>query len=192
MDRLDRMLALVRSHVPGLRLVNKQRVPWMRALGVLARPVVPEFETRFTTVIGNTVYLPRPVDEIPRDALAATLAHELVHQLDQQRYHLGFYASYGLAFPAFRTARAAWERRAYAVDMLIAYDRAGERGLSRCVDRLVDVFAGPSYAWMWAGSGAARTYLEPVAAGVRDGSLAQEEPYRAILHAWRGQEAPPS
>ena len=186
MDRLDRIIALVRTHRPNLRLVHKQRIWWMRMVGVMARPIVPDFNTRFTTVVGDTVYLPCPVDEFPRDALAATLAHELVHQLDQRRWGPVFYASYGVALPTIRSMRAYWERRAYAVDLLLAWERGGAEELERVLTRLVTIFAGPAYAWMWAGRLSARAYLDPVAQQVRDGTLAQEEPYRSILGAWRG------
>jgi hypothetical protein len=187
-DRLDRMLDLVRQHRPRLTLVDRNTVPWMRWFGLLASPVAPDLNTRFTTVLGDTVYLPGPPERFPRDGLAATLAHELVHQLDQARWGPMFYVSYVAAGPALRTRRAHWERRAYAVDLLLAFEAGGDAALERTADRLADVFAGPSYAWMWAGRASARSYLEPVVAAVRDGSLAQQAPYDSLLAAWRGPD----
>lgn len=180
------MLALCRRHVPTLRLVHKADAPLMRAAGAVLRPFVPDFATRFTTVVGATVYLPRPVEAWPRDALAATLAHELVHQLDMQRWGPLFYASYAAALPTGRTMRAWWERRAYAVDLMLAKERGGEQELRRAADRIATMFSGPSYLWMWAGEAAARAWLEPVVEAVRDGRLQDEAPYRDILAAWRG------
>lgn len=185
MDRLDRILALVRRHRPNLRLVDKHEVRWMRPIGVVA----PTFVDDFTTVIGDTVYLSGPVDAFPRDALAGILAHELVHQLDQAEHGAAFYLSYGLApLPVGRTRRAHWERRAYAVDLMLAWDRAGEAGLARALDRVAPLFAGPAYGWMWAGMDAARAYLAPVAGEVRAGTLQERPPYRDILRAWRGED----
>lgn len=186
MDRLDRILALVRSHVPDLVLVHKAESPLMRAAGRALRPFVPDFDTRFTTVLGRTVYLPKPLDEFPRDALAATLAHELVHQIDMNTYGWLFYTSYAVMLPTGRTWRAVWERRAYAVDLMLAYERGGDQELRRVTGHLVDLFAGSSYVWMWSGREAARRFLEPTLAAVRDGSLKQEEPYRSIYEAWKG------
>ncbi len=137
----------------------------------------------FTTVVGRTVFLPRPVAGFHRDALAAILAHELVHQLDQRRWGALFYVSYGVCLPAFRTMRAVWERRAYAVDLLLAH-RVG--AVDRCERRLVALFSGPSYLWMWAGEASARAFLAPVVASVREGRLDAEAPYRGILAAWDG------
>lgn len=186
--RLSRILALVRRHVPDLRLVDKRDVRWMRWVGGLLRPVVPEFSTRYTTVLGRTVFLPRPPEQITPDQLASTLAHELVHQLDQQRWGILFYLSYGFCLPLGRTMRAHWERRAYAVDLLIAWEQGGDRELQRITDLLVHLFAGRSYLWMWMGRRSARAYLDPVVREVRAGRLRHQEPYRSILAAWRGQD----
>ena len=185
-DRLDRILALVRRARPGLRLVDRNDVGWMRLGGQLASPLVPNLNTTFTTVVGNTVYLPRPVEHIQRDQLAAILAHEYVHQLDQARWGPLFYLSYVAFGPAFRTRRAEWERRAYAVDLLLAQEIGGAAALDSTAERIARIFAGPGYLWMWAGLDAARRYLGPTVAAVRDGSLAHEAPYDEILAAWRG------
>jgi len=189
---LDRILNLVRHHVPDLRLVDKRDVTWMRWLGGALRPVIPEFSTRYTTVLGDTVFLPRPVEEIPSEVLCATLAHELVHQFDQARWGALFYLSYGFCLPTGRSMRAWWERRAYAVDLMIAHERGGEAEVRRVEALLVDMFAGRTYLWMWAGRRAARRFLAPVVDAVLAGRLQQAEPYRAILAAWRGTPTPES
>ena len=189
-DHLDRILALVRTHVPQLRIVQKREVWWMRAAGRALRPIVPDFETRYTTVIGSTVYLPRPLGDFPRDALAATLAHELVHQLDQQRWGPLFYVSYGVTpLPVWRTHRAYWERRAYAVDLMLAHHTGGERHLARVEARLGELFAGSGYVWMWGGRAAAQAYLAPLTDQIRRGILQQADPYDAILAAWTGRSS---
>lgn len=185
-DRLDRMLALVRQHVPGLRLVEKREVPWMRLVGRVIEPLVTGFSTEFTTVIGDTVYLPVPVAAFGRDELAGTLAHELVHQLDQAEHGVWFYASYAVApMPVWRTWRAHWERRGYAVDLMLAWEDGGERGLARAERHVRELFAGRAYGWMWGGDEPAAAYLAPVVADVRAGRLQGEFPYDRILAAWR-------
>jgi hypothetical protein len=184
--RLARILKLVRRHVPDLRLVQKEEVRWMRWVGGLLRPLIPEFSNRYTTVLGRTVFLPRPAREMPPRVLASTLAHELVHQLDQQRWGPLFYFSYGFCLPAGRSLRAHWERRAYAVDLLLARERGGVAEVERVADTLADLFGGRSYLWMWAGRDAARAFLEPAVEAVRTGELDHTEPYASILKAWRG------
>ncbi len=184
MDRLDRMIALVRRHVPDLRLRDKRQSGIMRALARAVRPWNPHFQTHYTTVIGATIYLPD--SPLSRDALAATLAHELIHQLDQQRWGWRFYLGYALWAPIWRTRRAHWERRAYRVDLLLAAE-AGDAALTRRAEQLVPLFAGPAYGWMWGGDRAARDFLAPAVAEVRAGTVQAEEPYRSILAAWRGE-----
>ena len=157
----------------------------MRALAVLARPLLPDFLDGYTTVIGSTVYLPDLPHRIPRDLLACILCHELVHQLDQRRFGPLFYLTYAIP-PAGRTVRAVWERRAYTVDLLVAREVGGDRGLSMAVDRLVTVFSGAGYGWMWAGRVAARAFLAPTVEAVASRSVDREAPYDSIIEAWRG------
>ena len=185
MDRLDRVLALVRARVPRLQIVHKREVGWMRAVGRLLRPINPAFEEHFTVVIGATIYLHTAPDQIDRDELAAILAHELVHQLDQQRWGPIFYLSYALLLPVGRTARAFWERRAYAVDLLIARERGGPGGVHQRGRIIAHYFTGGSYLWMWPGWRAANRFLAPTIQAVIDEGLDDVEPYRSILAAWR-------
>lgn len=185
------MLDLVHRHRPGVRLVDRNTVAWLRVPGDLVKPVAGDINHRFTTVLGDTVYLPGPPERFDPDTLAAILAHELVHQLDQERHGAMFYVSYVACAPIGRTWRAKWERRAYAVDLMLALERGGEAGLERVRERLVSTFAGPSYAFMWAGRDAAARFLEPIVEQVRDGTLAERQPYRDILAAWRGPAPEP-
>lgn len=185
-DRLDRILALTRRHVPNLTLVDKQTIPWMRAVGVAMKPFAPDFATSYTTVIGATVYLPCAPAEFNRNLLAKILAHELVHQIDQKKWGPLFYVSYGVALPVGRTWRAHWERRAYAVDLLLARERGGDAAIELLSRRLAALFSGSSYFWMWAGEDSAAAFLAPVVQDVRAGRLDRQEPYRSILAAWRG------
>lgn len=190
MDRLDRILALARRHRPGLRLVDKHDVPIARVGGVLLRPWMPTFMDAVTTVIGDTVYLPAPPEKMDRLLLAQILAHELVHQLDQAAYGLRFYLTYTVApLPVGRTMRAHWERRAYAVDLMLAWEDGGEGALIRAEKRITRLFAGPTYGWMWVGSDSARQYVGAVADEIRSGTLQQRMPYREILAAWTGSLA---
>ena len=81
-DRLDRVLALVRSHVPELRIVEKRNSRLMKGLGVLLIPITPNFKSNYTTILNKTVYLPRPMTSFDQNQLAKILTHKLVHQLN--------------------------------------------------------------------------------------------------------------
>ena len=180
------MLSLVRASFPKLRLIEKRHSPFMITLGWAIRPLNADFMTRYTTVVGATVYLPQAVESIERDQLAATLAHELVHQLDQRSAPLWFYLTYLLfPLPVGRSWRAHWERRGYAVDLMLAHE-VSSQALERRAEWIVDLFAGPSYGWMWAGKRSARAFLAEVVAEVRAGTVQTQQPYASILAAWRG------
>ena len=65
----------------------------MQLLNLLVMWFCPEFLTRYTTVIGRTIYFPNRlyVRHHPRSAMR-TLAHEAVHLLDQRRWGTGLFA----------------------------------------------------------------------------------------------------
>jgi hypothetical protein len=187
MDALDRILSVARRHVPQLRLVDKHDYPLWKIVGLGVRPLMPDFMEHVTTVIGDTVYLPCPPDRMPRVLLAQILAHELVHQLDQREHGWWFYASYAMApLPAGRTMRAHWERRAYAVDLMLANATGGEPALRRKAAQVTRYFAGPYYGFMWAGQEAARSYVRTIEDEILAGTLQKRAPYDEILTAWRG------
>jgi len=188
-QRVQRMEALVRRHVPDLRLVEKVDSPLMRLLGRVLQPINPDFMDKYTTVIGSTIYLPCPKAEFPPDALAQTLAHELVHQLDMQAFGPLFYVSYVVTpLPVWRTHRAYWVRRGYAVDLMLAYHIGGEARLAAVESWIRGVFAGPAYGWMWGGRSPAARFLKPVVEEVRSGELQQRFPYREVLEAWTNED----
>ena len=187
MDALERILALMREERPNLQLVCKADSPLMRATAVLVYPLTPDFADGFVTVLGDVIYLPRPQEEMSRTGLAAILAHEFVHQLDMATYGPLFYASYALVLPTGRTCRAWWERRAYAVDLMLAHEEGGPVGVERALEWIVPLFSGPSYGFMWAGRAAARRYLDEVARPVLEGTLQRQQPYQRILSAWAGR-----
>lgn len=59
----------------------------MQVLNLLVWWFCPDFLTRFTTVIGQTIYLPSRAYVQQHEASAMrTLAHEMVHMLDQERF----------------------------------------------------------------------------------------------------------
>ena len=74
---------VVLKHFPDARLKYKDQSLFMRILGVLLF-INPAFMSKFTTVIGNTVYVPTAkwVEDSPLRALFV-LTHEFVHMWDR-------------------------------------------------------------------------------------------------------------
>ena len=158
----------------------------MRLLARLLRPVSPRFGSDFNVALGKTIYLTRPLDHWHTDSLSRVLAHEVVHLIDQKHYGVFFYLSYGLLLPSIRTLRAHWELRAYAVDLLLAWETGGEAALVDTANRVTNHLTGPAYGWMWLGKTAARRLLAPTLQSIRAGELQKRDPYADILAAWRG------
>ena len=185
-ERLARLIGLTESRIPGFHFVTKDNVGWMRLLARLLRPINPRFGSDFNVALGKTVYLTKPKDDWHPDSLSRLLAHELVHLIDQKHYGVFFYLSYGLLLPSVRTCRAHWELRAYAVDLLLAWETGGEAALLRTANRVTNHLTGPAYGWMWLGQRAARRLLAPTLQSIRTGELQKRDPYLDIIANWRG------
>jgi hypothetical protein len=131
----------LRAH--RVRLVAKADSRLMRAAGVLLRGIGNrDFNARYWTTVGRTVYYPTSVS----DPLAHPdiLDHELVHVRQWQSWGVLMWASYlllplpfGLAWFRFR-----WEREAYLVQIARADDRERE------IERVVQVL-WYGYGWPW-------------------------------------------
>lgn len=185
MDRLDSLLLGAADAGLPMRLAYKRRSRVMRAIAWWITPLIPDFLDGTATVVGGTVFLPGAPGALSRPMIARVVAHEWVHRRDARRWGPLFYLSYVALFPVFRTARAYWERRAYAVEMMLAYEDGGAARLDAVTDELVRLFSGPAYLWMWAGAPSARVFLAPVREEIRAGTLQHREPYPQILAAWR-------
>jgi hypothetical protein len=131
----------LRAH--RVRLVSKADSRLMRAAALLLRGIGQrDFNERFWTTVGRTVYYPTCVE----DPLAHpdVLEHELVHVRQWQRWGVLMWLSYlclplpfGLAWFRFR-----WEREAYLVQIARAADREQE------IERIVQVL-WHGYGWPW-------------------------------------------
>ncbi|MEM7657914.1 MAG: hypothetical protein AAF399_17445 [Bacteroidota bacterium] len=78
------------------RIKYKDEAWEMQLLNVLVFWFCPTFLTRYTTVIGSTIYFPsRSYIRLHPESAMRTLAHEVVHLMDAERYSfLGFSLAY--------------------------------------------------------------------------------------------------
>ncbi|MDX2246476.1 MAG: hypothetical protein SF052_06865 [Bacteroidia bacterium] len=91
MDRFEKFAEELRQIVPfTIRYKDESWI--MQVINVFVMPFCPEFLSRFTTVIGNTIYFPNPsfIRANPESAMRV-LAHEVVHILDMDRWTPGFF-----------------------------------------------------------------------------------------------------
>lgn len=89
MSSFDYLSAELKALTP-FRVRYKDEAWEMQVLNLFVMWFCPGFMSRFTTVIGSTIYFPNRayVEQHPR-AAARTLAHEAVHLLDAER--IGFF-----------------------------------------------------------------------------------------------------
>jgi hypothetical protein len=134
---------------PDFRVVYKTRENcplWLWIAFKAAGLVNKAFFTRYATVIGSSVYLPKTGSKNPA-SIYNLLRHERVHMRDDAKWGLLYKLSYLLALPAGWTFRAHWEWRAYQ-QTLICWHESDTGIRAEDVDWMVDLFAGPEYLWM--------------------------------------------
>lgn len=157
-SRADSFWASMQAEFPGVRIVEKERDALSRWIDRFLRVVTlggqSAYLTRYTTVIGRTIYVPTSWATRPDAERYITLRHEAVHLRQAVRmgpvvmalvYLLPF-VPIGLAYGR---ARIEWE--AYA-DTLRAYVELYGLAYARSAavrDHLVAQFTSAAYGWMW-------------------------------------------
>lgn len=186
-QRRDYTLSFVEymgREIPGCRVAYKDDPPdtmpwWHRVAHRLGRVFVPEYDTRFTTVIHSIIYLPTGTRESFQrrpQRWYPTLRHEFIHLKDFQRFSIWMGVSYVLLCPAFWTMRAFWELRGYAQGMIFLMERDGAVP-DRELDRLAEIFSGRAYFYMMWPRRRAVVALESLREAVEDGRLEGFYPY---------------
>ena len=143
----------------------------MRLVSVVLTWFCPTFMTHFTSVVGNRIYFPSR-KFVERDEMSAmrTLAHELVHLLDQKRvskpvFMLSYLSPHSLALGVFSFPWLGWwallfllflapipswprfyfESRGYAMNVLTAHSSRKEIVLESAIQQ----FLGWNYYKMY-------------------------------------------
>lgn len=170
MDRFEHLAKELHTVVP-FNIKYKDESWEMQVLNLFVIWFCPNFLTQFTTVIGNTIYFPsRAYVRWNPDGAMRTLAHEVVHILDMDKWTPGFFMGAYLfpqilalgvfTFPFFglwsllflifllpipAPFRYYFEARGYAMDVLTAHP--GHR--AEMVERSLDHFTGWNYYKMY-------------------------------------------
>ncbi len=145
MSQIDALIQEYQKLTP-FRLKYKEESRLMQFLNIFVIWFCPDFMTQYTTVVGHTIYLPSiKMQTTDEEILMRTIAHEVVHILDSERWSLPVFIS-GYLFPQILAAgiilmpfiglwallfllfllplpsgfRLYFESRAYAIDVLTA------------------------------------------------------------------------
>jgi len=182
------LVATLRQHLPGFRIAFKDDpsawMPWHhRFVHAIGREFVPDYDTRFTTVLSPVIYLPAGtrVRYARRcEQWYETLRHEYIHILDAKHHPIWMPLSYAVIPPLGITMRAYWELRGYSQTMVVRHE-LGQPLDGPFFEHLVDLFAGPAYGYMLWPRPLARRVLEHVRTCVEAGEIAGVE---GAVHWW--------
>lgn len=151
----DAFLKELLGEFPTLRLIRKDESRFMRFIAWLITVCtfgrVKGFLDRYTTTIGQTIYLQTSWFEKPEWLRVATLRHERVHLRQQRRYGtVRFMFLYLFVSPLFFAYyRNKFEREAYEETIKAFMEYQGIQMLLKQKDWILDQFTGPVYGWMW-------------------------------------------
>jgi hypothetical protein len=144
-NRFDDYAIALQAEFPKFKLVEKETSGLMKFLNFFAKLWMPTFLTNVTTVMGNTVYMPKAL--IGTDSGYVILRHEAVHMRDFKKWWLLQPISYFI-LPAGPSFKAVWEFRAYK-ETLRVWHELGWRTDDAAIDWLVSQFTTRTYLWMW-------------------------------------------
>ncbi|MBT8219737.1 MAG: hypothetical protein KJP00_07930 [Bacteroidia bacterium] len=139
-----------------------------RLLAFLVRWYIPNYLSHYTTVVGRSIYFPN-AEALEKRHSAYTIAHEMVHLLDQRRltlplflllylspqifaigvllfpwlgYEALYFLLFGLPWPS--PGRVYLEGRAYALEIAL-YERCNEK---YNVESILEIFQSSGYYYM--------------------------------------------
>lgn len=155
---LTDFLAEMAREFPRFRVIEKRHSPLSRAIDIFLKTITfggqREFMTRYYTVIGDRLYVPKSLDEVDPIEAVITLRHERIHLRQRRRYTMVGMTLLYLVFPfplglAYGRARIEWE--AYTETLRAVYELRGRHALRdpSLKRRIVSQFTSPAYGWMW-------------------------------------------
>lgn len=193
---------------PSIRLLAKEDSMLMKVVGFIVKPFNPSFNTRYTTTIGSTIWMPSEIATIlPEEAYLEVVVHEVQHILDHKRHGMLFKVGYlfpqVLALLSLLALGAIWspiwllwllcllflaplpaywryraEFNGYRTSIL--FNKFHGRTSERTNEWIIGQLAGPSYYFAWP----FKSWIEK---DLKDLSFLQEQRYAEItqfLNSW--------
>lgn len=154
MSQLSTLLDEIHAEFPDFKLVKKEDSKLSKLLAILVKPFCPDFQTRFGTTIGKTVYYPSTWGD---NTLYEVLRHERVHMRDSDKWGVLYYLTYALLpLPFIVSGRAYWEFRGYCETLKVSWETwnkpVNDKGepviQTQTLDWVVSQFTGASYLFM--------------------------------------------
>ncbi len=156
-DHVDVLFRELDAEFPKFRFVYKDESRLMRVIDVLLRVLtlgmMRTFMTRFTTVIGYTMYVARKSwYDLAPDAKAIIVRHERVHMRQRTKYGMLLFSVLYLLLPlpgGLSYFRAKFEKEAYEESIRAAVEYGWDPMDPMFRENIVSTFLGPPYFWSW-------------------------------------------
>jgi len=156
-DPTDKLFRELDREFPKFRFVYKDESWLMRAIDVFLKVVslgmMRTFMTKFTTVVGYTMYVSRKGwYDLPPVGRAIVMRHERVHMRQRRKYGMLLYSLLYLFVPLpmfLSYFRMRFEREAYEESILAAVELGLDSKDGKFRAGVIRAFVSPSYLWMW-------------------------------------------
>ncbi len=156
-DPTDKLFREIEREFPKFRFMYKDESFLMKfcnvALMVLTLGMMRTFMTRFTTVVGYTMYVSRKGwYDLPPIGRAIVMRHERVHMRQRRKYGMFLYSFLYLLCPlpaGLAYFRMKFEREAYEESILAAVELGLDSKDGKFRANVIRAFVSPSYLWMW-------------------------------------------
>lgn len=156
--RFDVLVLEVQKEFPKFKIVYKSESWFSKLLNVLLLIITfgqqKEFMTRYTTVIGTTMYVPSSWDDRSEESKIITLRHERIHFRQAKKYTRFFFSILYLFvfFPAvFAYFRKKFEQEAYKEGMIARMEYYGPDSIKteKYKEYMISQFTSAKYFWSW-------------------------------------------
>jgi hypothetical protein len=174
-DRYRALLDEIQAEFPGFRLIHKHDSLLQRSIGSVLKVVTyggqRSYQTRYTTTLGERVYVPVGWDEWAADERWLVLRHERVHLRQFRRWTFPLMALLYLALPlplGLAWARMRFEREAYEETIRAGAELYGRAHVCNAAfrERIVEQFVSGAYGWMWPFRGSMERWYDGVLATI--------------------------
>ena len=172
-------VAELRAEFPGLRVISKRghamSIVIDRLLKLITLGGQSAYLTRYTTVIGRSIYVPLDWEERDPRERYVTMRHEAVHLRQARRYGMLLMSFlYGVPFfplgLAYGRARSEWEAYAETFRAVAEVWGPAKARSPELRAHVVRQFTSPAYGWMWPFPGQVNRWIDGVLATLPDSS----------------------
>jgi len=173
---LNAFIKAIKAEFPDFEIKQKSDSTYMKVLGFLLKVVtlwqMKTFMTRFTTTMGNTIYVHAGWDKLPEASRVQVLRHERVHMRQAKKYGRFVFSFLYLLVPLplfFAYYRSKFEMEAYAESMKATVEENGIDIVLSLKYRkaMISYFTTAKYGWMWVGRSRVEKWYDQTVARLR-------------------------